>query len=266
MIRLQQYERLLKAIVAHHELAAPFDALEAQRDSRIASVATKSLGQMVKALFDTYAVPEGFQREVLAEDQVPPDRMSLGLSIRIEMPPERLASVRAGVDALVAMRNELVHHLIERFDLWSDEGCEAAARHLEQCYQLVDQHYAELVGWAKSMEEAKATFGALVKSEALQNELVNQLKLLDGIARDGSVDWPNSSIVRILRAASKTFSENGWTRLDQAYAWAREAHPEQTPARYGCRSWPQVLQNSKLFDLAYRRDDNGQKIGWFRER
>ncbi|MEY4863896.1 MAG: hypothetical protein RLZ51_1991 [Pseudomonadota bacterium] len=114
---------------------------------------------MVKALFDTYAVPEGFQREVLAEDQVPPDRMSLGLSIRIEMPPERLAAVRAGVDALVAMRNELV----------------------------------------------------------------NQLKLLDGIARDGSVDWPNSSIVRILRDPTKTFSENSWTRLDQAYAWERGA-------------------------------------------
>ena len=54
-----------QALVAHQELSGPVDALQAQRNSHIASVANKSLGQLVKAFFDTVAVPEGFQREGL---------------------------------------------------------------------------------------------------------------------------------------------------------------------------------------------------------
>lgn len=260
MLRLQQYERLMKTLLAHHELAGPVDTLEAQRESRVQKLSDKSLGTLVKALFETYAVPEGFERELIPEDRVPTDRISMAFSFRIAMPPERLTEVRTSVEELVAMRNELVHHLIERFDLWSDEGCEAAIRHLEQCYERIDLHHGELLGWAKGMDEARAHTAAFVQSDVFQDLLVN------GIAPDGSVDWPASGIVRVLREATTTLSVDGWTRLDLARQWAETTHPEQTPAKYGCRTWPQILTESRLFDLVYRLDGDGKKVGWFRER
>jgi hypothetical protein len=61
-------------------------------------------------------VRDGFERELLPEDKVPTDRISIAMSFRMTMAPERLAEVRAGVEELVAMRNELVHHFIERFE------------------------------------------------------------------------------------------------------------------------------------------------------
>ena len=120
MLRLQQYERLMKTLLAHHELAGPVDTLEAQRAANLEKVSDKTLGTLVKALFESYAVPDGFERELLSEHKVPTDRISMAMSFRMTMAPERLAEVRAGVEELVAMRNELVHHFIERFDLWSD--------------------------------------------------------------------------------------------------------------------------------------------------
>lgn len=260
MLRLQQYERLMKTLLAHHELAGPVDTLEAQRESRVQKLSDKSLGILVKALFETYAVPEGFERELIPEDRVPTDRISMAFSFRIAMPPERLAEVRTSVEELVAMRNELVHHLIERFDLWSDEGCEAAIRHLEQCYERIDLHHGELLGWARGMDEARAHTAAFVQSDVFQDMLVN------GIAPDGSVDWPASGIVRVLREATTNLSVDGWTRLDLAREWAETTHPEQTPAKYGRRTWPQILTESRLFDLVYRLDGDGKKVGWFRER
>jgi hypothetical protein len=53
MLRLQQYERLLKALLAHHELAGPVDTLEAQRAANLAKVSDKTLGTLVKALFES---------------------------------------------------------------------------------------------------------------------------------------------------------------------------------------------------------------------
>lgn len=31
-------------------------------------------------------------------------------------------------------------------------------------------------------------------------------------------------------------------------------------------TWPQVLSESRLFDLQYRAGDDGRKAAWFRER
>ena len=54
--------------------------------------------------------------------------------------------------------------------------------------------------------------------------------------------------------------------VDDAVAWIGERHSEQTPAKYGCKSWPDVLHKSRAFDLVYRPDAAGRKMGWFRER
>jgi hypothetical protein len=80
MLRLQQYERLMKLLLAHHELAGPADRLEAQRAANLEKVSDKTLGTLVKSLFESYAVPDGFERELLPEDKVPTDRISMAIS------------------------------------------------------------------------------------------------------------------------------------------------------------------------------------------
>ncbi|WP_374521186.1 OST-HTH/LOTUS domain-containing protein [Hydrogenophaga sp.] len=260
MLRLQQYERLMKTLLAHHELAGPADTLEAQRAANLEKVSDKTLGTLVKSLFESYAVPDGFERELLPEDKVPTDRISMAISYRMTMAPERLAEVRAQIEELVVMRNELVHHFIERFDLWSDLGCEAALHHLEHCYQRIDHHHNELVGWAKTMDEARAHMAAFAETDVFHDMVVN------GIAPDGTFDWTHTGIVRVLREASEALSEGGLTRLDRARDWIAAHHPDQTPSKYGCRTWPQVLSESKLFELVYRVGDDGKRVGWFRER
>ncbi|MFN3611205.1 OST-HTH/LOTUS domain-containing protein [Tepidimonas sp.] len=73
-------------------------------------------------------------------------------------------------------------------------------------------------------------------------------------------------MVRVLREASEALSEGGWTQVDRAREWIAENHADQTPSKYGCRTWPQVLSESKLFELVYRVGDDGKRAGWFRER
>ncbi len=260
MLRIQQYERLMKAMLAHHELAGPVDALEAQRSTRIEKLSDKSLGTLVKALFETYVVPDGFERNLLPDDKVATDRISMAFSFRMSMAPDRWAQTKEAVEDLVAMRNDLVHHLIDRFDVWGEEGCVAAVRHLEDSYGRIDGHYLELVEWATNMEKAREMAASFSQSQAFHDLVVN------GIAPDGSFDWSNSGMVRALRQAVEANGTEGWARLDEVRSWLAVHDAEQTPEKYGCRSWPQVVSDSRLFDLKYRTTEDGRKEAWIRER
>lgn len=260
MLRLQQYEQLMKTLLAHHEMAGPVDTLEAHRSSRVEKLSDKSLGHLVKVLFETYVVPDGFERELLPESSTPTDRVSFAFSHRVTMEPERLAEVRNAVEELVKVRNDLVHHLMEQFDLWTDDGCFAAISHLTAIYDRIDKHYVELEAWAGQMDTARSMMAQFMQSDAFREMLVN------GIAPDGSFDWPATGIVSVLRESTKRLAVEGWTSLEAAKAWVQANHPKQTPETYGCRSWPQVLSESSLFDLTYRLDAEGRKLGWFRER
>lgn len=260
MLRIQQYERLMKAILAHHELAGPADTLESQRAERVTKLADKTLGTLVKSLFESYVVRDGQEREILPDAKVAADRISFGFRFSMSMPEERWNVTKAAIEDLVSMRNDLVHHLIERFDLWTEQGCIEAACHLRECYDRIDRHYEELVGWARTMDEARSRMASFAQTREFRDMLVN------GIDADGSFAWSHTGIVSALREAAGTLAVEGWTVLGQAKDWIAAAHPDQTPEKYSCRTWPQVLSESRQFDLLYRTGDDGRRIAWFRPR
>jgi hypothetical protein len=260
LLRLQQYEHLMKAVLAHHELAGPVDELEALREERAKTFSRKSLGQLAGALFETYVVVEDTAHSVLDESKAPIDKISMGLQVRMETSVEGWEQTRSAVNDLVAMRNDLVHHFIEQFDLWTEAGCLAVSEHLTQCFERIESYFQQLQNWARYVDEARALTLSFVQSDAFRELMVN------GIAPDGSFDWPDTGIVRALREATQACGVDGWVRLDAAKAWIGQHCNEQTPERYGCRSWPQVLHESRLFRLEYRPDTEGRKVAWFRER
>ena len=261
MLRLQQYERLMKTLLTHHEMAGAVDTLEAQQAARVEKLADKSLGTLVTALFASYVVVDGAQqRELLDESKVPTDRISMAFRFSISMTAERRAQTKAAVDELVALRNDLVHHLIDRFDLWSHDGCRSAIEHLTQSYDRIDGHFLELLEGAQRMDNARARSASFAKTDVFHDLVVN------GIAPDGSFDWPFTGIVSVLREGLQKLGIEGWASLETVRNWVTEHHPDQSPEKYGRRTWPQVLHDSGLFDLQYRADEAGKKVAWFRER
>ena len=192
MLRLQQYERLLKAIVAHHELAGPAHSIQGIRDARVQDAATKTLGTLIGQLMDSYVVVEGPERKILG-DGTPTDVISFGFRATLQMMAQDYARTRDGLKELVDLRNGLVHHFVERYDLWQADGCIAARQHLLNCYTRIDTHYEQLRSWAEHMEQARQFTASFMQSPVYHDLVVN------GIAPDGSVDWAVAGCVRTLR-------------------------------------------------------------------
>lgn len=262
LLRLQQYEGLLKTIAAHQDIHGPLDRLQAIRDGKVQDYANKTLGHMVGVFTGSYLTVEGKAGSSDDADEPEGEVPATGwlrLRTSVSMSPERYGETVQQLKELVALRNDLVHRLIEKFNVWTTEGCVEALSYLEAAYQQIDTHFESLAQWAKGLQEASAASAAFVASKAWEDFFVH------GIAPDGAVDWPHSTVVELLREASSADSQDGWTNLAVAIAFIGARQPDQTPKRYGCSSWRQVLHESKLFKI--RREnhmDTAPGVTWYR--
>jgi hypothetical protein len=243
LIHLQQYERLMKALAVDFEIAGPSDELMAIRQKRGETVSRMTLGQLVAELTGTYLQPESPDTVEPEWNPVDSPRICFRMQARMALQPQDYERVVAGLKELVALRNELVHHFLERFDIWSEAGCHGADAYLDAGMAKVDSHYAELRQWAITTDQARSTMGAFIASPVYTDFL------FDGIYPDGAVDWPSCGIVRHLRAAEAALAVDGWADLGPVVERMNLMHPEQTLKRYGCTTWRQVLHESRQFTI-----------------
>ena len=248
LLRLQRYERLLKAMVANTDLAGEPAQLQALRDARVASVHKTTLGGLVSLFTGGYLRVEGESTPTEeTEAKSLGDRFWFSFQQRMAMSAERLEAITAELKELVELRNELVHHLQERFDLGQLDRCEAAVVYLDASCATIDRLYRRLCTWAEEMDHVRALAASFIDSDAFKDMFIN------GITPDGQVNWRASGIVRSLREAEQALSPFGsnenWIELNAASAWIARQHPAQTPKRYGCSSWRQVLHESRQFEV-----------------
>ena len=81
----------------------------------------------------------------------------------------------------------------------------------------------------------------------------------------GTPARPLTTIIQALRAAEAKLAIDGWAPVLKAGEWIAKHHPDEQPADHGCRSWQQVIHESRLFDLCYRTR-SGRREGWFRSK
>lgn len=248
MLQLQQYELLLKAMVAHSELSGPPEQLNQLREERVSIVHKKTLGTLVGLLTENYLKVPGLPAEPeQAEDT---DRIWFSFRYQRELPEELYVETKAALKELVDLRNDLVHHFLQRFDLWSADGCIAAELYLDECYETIDGHYLTLRDWAKSMDEARHLMASFMQTKQFED-------VFNGIWVDGTVHWPSSGITACLREAESQLAQAGWTPLFDAISWIAKTYPDQTPKRYGCSSWRHVIHQSQQFEIRKQHQAEG---------
>jgi hypothetical protein len=184
MLRLQHYERLLKAMVAGMHVAGPLEQLQSVQDQQAVGMRNKTLGTLVGIFTGHHLraasshVEVGPDNEISASGQSS-DSSWAGMCFTISMSPEGYAQTKEGLDELITLRNDLVHHFIERFDISGENGCRTALSHLDSCYERIDGQCHLLKNWATSLGDARAHVSALVQSKAFEDAFVQ------GINPDG---------------------------------------------------------------------------------
>jgi hypothetical protein len=262
LIRLQQYERVLKAMVASIAVDGQLEQLQARRAKQQAGARNKTLGELVGTFTGCHLTPAPSKGETEPDDTSSGESTDVAwasMRFNISMSPERYSQTKAGLAELVALRNDLVHHLIERFDISEENGCRAASSHLDSCYEQIDGHCQLLKTWATGLTESRALVSSFLQSKVFEDAFVH------GINPDGSVCWPRSSIVECLREAETACQVDGWTSLDAAILYILRTAPDQVPSRYGCKTWRQVLNKYEEFESRSDPGSDGKRgEAWYR--
>ncbi|WP_312316186.1 OST-HTH/LOTUS domain-containing protein [Stenotrophomonas sp.] len=258
LLRLQQYEHLLKVMISARSISGTWESLTRAMVVERPKADVKTLGQLVGLLMGGYI----FREEVTGRENHKDDddgETGFHLQLGVNVPDDAYDALAADFRELVRLRNTLVHHFIEQHDLATVDGCLRAQEVLALSYSEIDRRYDQLSTLAREMGEAKQRVAELIQSPQFFELLVN------GIGPDGEVHWHIAGIVGALRQAIQELSIDGWANLDAAVRWVTEHQPEQTPQKYGCVRWRHVVHESRQFELR-RFSHNGQLAAWVRER
>jgi len=266
LLRLQQCELLLKHFVIEQEVSGPASELERIKQERHNGYAVKPMGSVVKELIGGYIQLASPASEEAQDDDGPSDMTQpwLKLNCSMQMYPENFARTKTQLSELVDLRNEMVHHFLERFDISGVEGCHAADGHLDELFQQINEHFERLRQWHGHFSGVRADMAAFMQTPEYYDFVVY------GIYPGGAgVSWPSSGIVQLLREAEGALNkqEGGWTSLQSAIEYIRTQAPEQTPKKYGCHSWREVIHESKQFEVHKEMSgpDNSTVV-WYRSR
>ena len=187
MLRLQGYERLLKALVTSAALEGLVEELSAVRARQVAGASDKSLGTLVRMFTASHLTSEAPTAEAdaskVSNGNKSPNAAWASMRFSISMSPQRHEQTKVGLAELVGLRNDLVHHLIERIDISNESGGSAASNHLDSCYEQIDSHCKLLTTLPASLAESQALASSFLASKTFEDAFVH------GISPDGSVCW-----------------------------------------------------------------------------
>jgi hypothetical protein len=264
LLLLQQYERLMKWLVAEQDIAGPMGELERIKGKQIQAVSKKTLGQVVGDLTGNFiapALPEG-SSEQEAEHASEPNKPWIRISFRMEMQAEDFKETERKLAELVALRNDLAHHFLESYDIWTELGCQIASTYLDECFKKIEAHYEELRQMAQHSHETRKEMASFAQTPEFMDFFIH------GIFPGGAgVAWSSCTIVNLLRDAEDKLVKDGWTFLQDAIDYVLKAEPEHIPAKYGCSSWRQVLHESAQFEVRKEKPKLGQSTPiWYRSK
>lgn len=257
MLSLQQSERLLKALlhdadvtVVHSgtegEGAAAFQVSRAFENQRLASM---TLGGLVTAFLGDVVADGSTSLDRRKERVLPDDLLSMQHRFRWPVSPGVFEALQSSMREMVDLRNQWVHHLIERFDLTSLEGCAQALENLQRGYEKAERFRLQLQDIGEGMVQARGHLAAFLGSPQGQGMLIH-----------GRVPVESTPLLHALRDAvhGSAPADDGTVLLREVLEKLRALYPDERPENYGYASWPQVIHESRCYGVV-RRDAEGHK-------
>ena len=176
----------MKAMLSSMAAEGTVEQLELALKKTASDVNGKSLGNLLNDYFFTgYLVNAGTMSTNPSSTEEAelsaPEAAAVAAGIpyfkyrfQMQMEPDELERKKAALIKFRNLRNELVHHLLDKFNLGETASCQAALAYLDESYEAIDEHFIRLKGWASSMNTALETQIAFMQSNAYLDILVKR--------------------------------------------------------------------------------------------
>lgn len=232
----QQVEHMLKFLVANGTYSGYVSEIKAIKEQRAASVNRQTMGQLVGQLIEnTHS-----EYKENPEHQFTKKDAYLTVSFKVESDAVYYETKKEALSLIVSNRNELIHHLLPRFNPDSIESCLELDQFLDKQREKLIPEIDFLRNMIDNLRECKKQFAEFLMSD--EGEKWFKLSWLRG-----------SRLVLLLgEIAAQAARPDGWTQLDTAVQLIRQHAPEEMAAfknRYGHKTLKSLILATELFDI-----------------
>lgn len=214
LLRMQQYERLLRALLVDAQSAGTMASAAADRAPRFAHLQRQPSGQLLRTLLSSVLRPAPAVDATTAEPEAGSPPLDIGadaghvrMRMGVEVNAVDLDRIEQDLQALHEVRNDLVHHLIKAFDVWTPRGCTAAQCEIDRAEGMVDEALHMLRRWAEGQTAARKRLFALIAGA--------QFASMVTVVAPSPSPLPIEALVPLLRDAERLAGPDGWTALDR---------------------------------------------------
>ncbi len=248
MPMFQRMEQLLKFLLANSSLEGYGKELESKKAQRASIISTMTMGQLsneyFNSIFDT------------SENEPPPhedpSQAYLSFKYSVQRSEEDIDAEKQYFAELVKERNELVHHLLPKYDPTSLQSIEELSESLEKQRERFLQALKNLTTLCEARQKAFKQLSDFFQSDEGRKYIVE--RILPGETR----------LEKLLRdAASFSIREDGWSSLSLAGQFLKN-QPEdiiekvcEEQALSKLPALKMLIEQSPIFELKTQPAKNG---------
>lgn len=236
LVNFQRIELMLKYLIANGNVAGYMSEFNQVREKKFADIKKKTLGTLVGEFVETTFQSGDASTEPTAELKEP----YIKFSFSVEADADFYESKKLVLKSLVDDRNDLIHHLLPRFNTESIDSCLEIRDYLDQQKERLIPEYEYLKATIEGFEEIKRMHVTFLSSD--EGKKAFELSFLQ-----------QSSIVQLLLNVSvQKPRPDGWTFLSVAIQQIRQIFPgemEQLERKYGYKTLRDLMEASEYFDI-----------------
>lgn len=244
LLLFQQVEGMLKFLLTNGQLRGPVSALPSRHEQRTASLQKQTMGQLAGQFVDDFLSDAG-------EDTGTPEPLQeawFSFTFKTQGDNEFYEQQKSDFAAMVAERNELIHHFLPMWNTQSLESTLAAEQYLNRQREKVLRVFEHLKSVVNSMREGRRALAAFMESEEGKKHF--------------ELSWLQQSRLVILLGdiVTQMARPDGWLPLATAGHLLRLHADEEVLAlkeRYGFTSLKKLVLASELFDVQYEPTNKG---------
>lgn len=253
VVLFQELEGILKFLAAAQHPSMPLSKAKATREGRAQSIRVKTLGQVAGQVVEELFTDSDTESSAPAKITEP----WLAVSFRIVGGVAEVDESNKSLKALIDERNDLVHHLLSRWNLHDADSCDALSAELDEQRSRIVVEIERYRAYANALKDTARELQAFIDSSVGKKHF--DLMFLQ-----------NSHLAMLLVQIAMTHARpDGWTLLSVAGTQLNSLIPEQfarLKEEHGEKSLHKLVAAIDLFDIDTEDVPNGGSRAIYRAR
>jgi hypothetical protein len=244
MLLFQQVEHTLKFLIANGQFSGGIGEIKANKEQRAESVHKQTMGILAGQYLDEIHLG----CEESAENQEELKEANLSFSFKVECDSVYYEERKKAMASIVDDRNDLIHHLLPKFNPNSFSSCLEIDQYLDKQREKIHPEFDLLHNMVENLQEGKRILAEFLTSKEGKNLFTSSLPR-------------KSPVVTLLEdiAAQKARSD-GWVPLSIAGQIIKQHAPDEISAlheKYGSKTMKALVLATELFELCEEATDGG---------